>query len=201
MGLPYSLLLITQPASEPVSVTEAKAHLVVEHSTDDTMIGVLITAARKHVEARTNRALVRQKWRIYLDEFSDCIDLHKQPVISVDSVNYTDADGVSQVVGGSTSPVSPGSYYTLDTANGYVRKAYGATWPSPRNEANSVWVDFWSGYANTAASPVTTVPADLRIAILLMVEHMYEHRGHSSEIQLFTSPAFDLLIQPYWMPV
>jgi len=155
------------------------------------------------VEARTNRALVRQKWRIYLNEFADCIDLHKQPVISVDSVNYTDGDGVAQVVGGATSPISPSSYYTLDTANGYVRKAYGATWPTPRYEANSVWIDFWTGYANTAASPVTTVPADLRIAILLMVGDMYENRevGGTFATRVFANPTFDLLIAPYWSPV
>lgn len=196
----YSLRLITEPAAEPVTVTEAKAHLVVEHSTDDSMIGVLITAARKHVEARTQRALVRQKWRIYLDHFCDVIDLHKQPVLSIDSVNYVDGDGVNQVVGGAASPNNPSAFYSLDLANGYVRKAYGATWPTPRYQAQSVWVDFWTGYASTVSSPNTVVPADLRVAILLLIGHLYEHREQSTDLETYGNPAFDLLIQPYWLP-
>lgn len=199
--LDYSLKILTEPASEPVTTTEAKAHLVVEHTSDDTLIATLITAARKHVEARTNRALVRQKWRLYRDSFADSMDLHKQPVISIDSVNYVDTDGVAHTVGDDTSPVDGSAYYELDSSNGYVLKVYGATYPPPRNQTNAVWVDFWTGYADTSASPQGTVPADLRIAILLLVEHMYEHRGASSEIQLFTNPTFDLLLQAYWMPV
>lgn len=198
--LDYALRLITEPTAEPVTTAEAKAHLNLEHSSDDTMVAAMITAARRHVEARTNRALVRQKWRLYRDCFADAIDLHKQPVQSVDSVNYIDADGVSQVVGASVSPNNASSYYELDLANGYVRRAYGAVWPTHRVQANAVWIDFWTGYADTSASPNTRVPADLRYAILLMVGHLYEHREQRTDLETFANPAFDLLVQAYWMP-
>lgn len=195
--LDYSLRLITEPSAEPVSVTEAKAHLVVEHASDDTLIAMLVTAARKHVEARINRAIVRQKWRLTIDAFCDPIDLKKQPVLSIDSVNYIDGDGVNQIVGGDVSPNNPSAYYSLDLANGFVRKAYGATWPTPRYQAGAVWVDFWTGYANTTVSPNVAAPADLKMAVLLLVGHLYEHREQHTDMQLYENYAFDCLIQPY----
>lgn len=196
----YSLRLITEPASEPVSLAEAKAHLVVEHSSDDTLISTLITSARRHVEARTHRGLVRQQWRLTLDCFADAIDLRKYPVLSVASVNYIDGNGASQIVGGSVSPMNPQDYYTLDLGANCIRRAYGATWPTPRYQKSAVWVDFWAGYANDSVSPTTAVPADLRTAILLLIGDLYEHRERKAETELYHNDAFELLIGAYWVP-
>lgn len=198
--LDYSLRLLTEPASEPVTLTEVKAHLVIEHTGDDTLLAALVTAARKHVEFRTGRAIVRQKWRLTRDCFADAIDLHRPPVISIDSVNYTDTDGIARVVGDDSSPIDGSPYYSLDLAEGRILKAYGASWPTPRNETGAVWVDFWAGYANTTVSPNVAAPSDLKIAVLLLVADLYEHRVKQSDMQLYTNTAFDLLIQPYWMP-
>jgi len=197
----YSLRLITEPTAEPVTLVEAKGHLVVEHSNDDTLIGAMITAARKHVEFRTNRALVRQKWRLSVNYFTDPLYLRKTPVLSVDSLNYVDENGANQVVGGAASPNNPSAYYTLDIPNACIRRAYGATYPTARYQANAVWADFWAGYADTTTSPNTRTPADLRAAILLMVSHLYEHRSSNGDVETFSNPAFDLLMQAHWMPV
>ena len=57
------LKLITAPAEEPVSLTEAKTHLRVDTSADDTYIARLITSARAHVEeAILHRPLITQTW-------------------------------------------------------------------------------------------------------------------------------------------
>ena len=63
------LTLVTAPASEPVSLAEAKAHLRIEAADDDSLIGALITAARQSAEAHMRRALMSQTWRLSLDRF------------------------------------------------------------------------------------------------------------------------------------
>ena len=47
----------TAAATEPVSLVEAKQHLAVIHSSDDALIGALITTARETVERVTGYAL------------------------------------------------------------------------------------------------------------------------------------------------
>ena len=44
-----ALKLITAPAAEPVSTSEAKSHLRVDTTADDTYIGTLMTVARHAV--------------------------------------------------------------------------------------------------------------------------------------------------------
>ncbi len=51
------LRTITAAATEPVSLVETKRQLAVIHSSDDALIGALITAARETVERLTGFAL------------------------------------------------------------------------------------------------------------------------------------------------
>ena len=189
-----ALRLITEPTIEPISVTEAKAHLVVEHFSDDTLIGALIVAARRHVEARTGRALVRQKWRLTRDCFANRMDLFRLPAQAVDSVNYVDQDGANQVL--------DATVYTFDYS-GYVRLAYDQSWPSTRDQSGAVWIDFWAGYFSPTSSPMDLdgdVPADIKAAIKLLVGHLYEHREQHTDMQTYATPTMDLLLAPYWVP-
>ena len=49
--------VITAVATEPVTSTEAKAHVRVIGTTDDTLIAALISSAREFAEHYTGRAL------------------------------------------------------------------------------------------------------------------------------------------------
>src|SRR5690348_16556758 len=104
-----SLRLIADPATEPVSLAEAKAHLRVTASDEDALISALIIAAREAAEHELGRALITQTWEKTLDLFPDAIELTNPPVQSVASVQYLDIDGVEQTL----SSVS----YTLDNAS------------------------------------------------------------------------------------
>nr|MBP6771228.1 head-tail connector protein [Reyranella sp.] len=50
--------VVTAPAIEPITLTEAKLHCKVDLSTDDDLITALIVAAREEIERRTWRALI-----------------------------------------------------------------------------------------------------------------------------------------------
>jgi len=158
--------LITGPATEPISSTEAKLHLKVEVSTDDNLITTLIQAAREMVEQFTRRALIAQTWELQLESFSETeFMLEKTPVTSITSVKYYDQTGVEQTLSV--------SYYTLNlgTEPNKIMLASGYTWPSSRGYTNDVKIRFVAGYASEAA-----VPAALKAAMLLIIGHLYENR-------------------------
>ena len=95
----YRLLITSEPSSEPVTLTEMKAHLRVDHSLDDTELNSKISEARKAVEGRTNRAFFTQTRALYFDYFNHAenkILLPGAPVASITSVVYVDVNGDSQ---------------------------------------------------------------------------------------------------------
>jgi uncharacterized phiE125 gp8 family phage protein len=57
------LITVTPATVEPVSLSEAKAHLRVDHDADDGLIGALITAGREAVERFTGRSLAAASYR------------------------------------------------------------------------------------------------------------------------------------------
>jgi uncharacterized phiE125 gp8 family phage protein len=171
----YGLTLVTPPASEPVEVSEAKAHSRVEITEDDTYLGNLITAARQLVERRTGLALVTQTWRMSMSHFpwapsysshdDGAIRLPKSPLASVTSITYVDGAGVTQTMSASD--------YEVDTTvePGLVQPVYDEVWPYARCQANSVRITFVAGYGSAVA-----VPEPLKLAIKFLVSHWYENR-------------------------
>ncbi len=182
--------LITKPTLEPVSLDEAKEHLIVEHVEDDYRIYQLIVAARQHLEARCDRVLVRQKWRLYMPGFS-AFKLEPYKVQEVEQIQYTDIDGATQTLSSSV--------YTVDIPAQEVYTAYNQVWPQARNVDNAVWADVWSGEyeLNSPIDVVSGIPEDIKSVILFLVADLYENRGKSSEINLYKNETFDALIQPH----
>ena len=81
------LKLVTAPAAEPVTLVEAKTHLRLDTSSDDTYVSALITAARERVELFLRRALITQVFEFAVDDFpayDRAIDLPRPPLRSVE---------------------------------------------------------------------------------------------------------------------
>jgi len=145
------------PATEPVTLTEAKAHLGVTITDDDVRLNSLITAAREWAESYTGQAFVSQTWAAYFDDFplGDTIRL-PGPLLSITSVGYVDQDGELQAF----------ADYTLDAAGGRIFLDYDADWPDVRNIENAVTITFVAGYE--------TMPESIKSAIKLQVEMLYD---------------------------
>jgi uncharacterized phiE125 gp8 family phage protein len=189
-----NVLVTTQPAAEPISSTEAKAHLRVDHTDDDTLIGALITAARMHCENFTRRKLISQTLTGKLDRFpadDGEILLPYPPLVSVTSVKYIDTDGVLQTMSASD--------YAADTYSlpGRITLAYGEIWPTPRDIENAVTIVWTAGYGAAGSS----VPQPIRQAMLLLIAHWYENREVAITGTIITQIplAVEALLWPYRM--
>jgi uncharacterized phiE125 gp8 family phage protein len=152
-------------ATEPITTAEAKAHLRVIGSVDDTMIDALVKACRLIAENDLRRSLITQTWTKTLDEFPDAIELAYPPIISVTSVKYYDTAGAQQTL-------AP-ALYALDAQSepGWIVPAYGEAWPDTLATINAVEVIYDTGYGAAA-----DVPQAIKQWILLQVGHLYENR-------------------------
>jgi uncharacterized phiE125 gp8 family phage protein len=186
-----ALVLTSGPAVEPVTLAEAKAHLRIDGTAEDTLIGSLIVTSRLHVEAALGLALITQSWSYFIDAWPPGreLALPLRPVQSITAVRLYAADESVQTVASDT--------YLLDGAGSparLVRKA-SLAWPKPSRAANGIEIAFVAGYGNAAAN----VPAPIRQAILLLIAHWHEHR-EPVEIGAASVPVPPMvcdLLQPY----
>lgn len=167
----YGLEVATPPAVEPVSLPEAKDHLRVSISDDDTLISGLIVGARRWCEGFRNESFITQTLELTLDEWPDdgVIELPRGPVQSVTSVEYTDEDG-------NTSTFAASNYVVSTASNpGRLALKRSASWPSDTlQELEAIKVTYPAGYGDSADD----VPEEVKSAIKLLVGHLYENREH-----------------------
>jgi len=186
-----------EPEAEPISLTEAKAHLRVDTSDDDTYITSLIQLARETVENDTRRALITQTWQLQLDYFPGSFGSitlpYAAPLQSVTSVAYVDVNGDNQTV---TS-----TDYTVDTKvkPGRIYPSYLKQWPETRAQYGAVTITYVCGYGDED----TDVPMRLRQAMLLLIHNWYCVRmpvltgSISKEIEL----SYKYLTEPFLVRV
>ena len=156
--------LQTAPTFEPVTLAEAKRHLRRGDVTeDDARISRLIPAARLHVETKTERAICTQTWKYLADAFwTGVLYIPRPPLASVTSITYLDTSGDSQT--------ASSSLYTVDTDSrpGRIYLAKDQTWPTTYDVRHAVTVTYTCGEAQAS------IPENVKLAVLLLVEHWYE---------------------------
>lgn len=162
-------VIATAPAIEPMTTAEAKTHVRVDISADDSYIDTLVKAAREFVEQYTRRALITQTWDLWLDEFPDGDELllGYAPLQSVTHVKYVDSDGATATM--------TATDYVVDPYNepGKVVLKGSANWPTTTLRAvNGVNVRFVAGYGTAS----TSIPQPILHAMKLLVGHWYENR-------------------------
>lgn len=164
--------LVTPPVTEPVTLEEAKLHLRIDGNEEDSLISVLITAARQKSEEYTRRAFITQTWELALDSANRKVYIPKPPIQTINEVTL-DGEIVST------------ENYVLIGQNAFYSKI-----PLRAVNPDGLVIRYISGYGNNA----TDAPQAIRQAILMLVAHLYEHRGDDA---IEMPPTVKALLRPY----
>ncbi len=167
-----SMQLITEPASEPVTLDEAKLFLRIDTADDDALLATLITASRRLVEQTTGKCLLLQTWRFGVDRWpvSALLRLPLSPLLSLSAVTVMDGPGNRVAHTLAKFPI---------TATSVPPTIQAKTVPSSGAVCEGgIQLDAVFGYGTTAAS----VPQPLRLAVLMVAAQFYETRGQGETI-------------------
>ena len=137
---------------EPVSLSEAKAYCRVTGSADDTQIELMIKSAREAVESATGLSLIPKTAIVWFSNFNGKFELPFGPMVSFTSLINEQGTTLDS------------TQYTL----------VGGQFPYLQRPT----------YANLKATYTvgyTTIPSDLKIAILDQISYDYENRGLDSD--------------------
>lgn len=185
-----ALVLTSGPASEPVLLAEAKAHLRIDSSAEDVLLTSLILTSRLHIEAALGLAMITQTWMLVMDRWpGDApVDIPITPLQAITAVRVRDAAGAATLL--------PPTTYLVDIASKPPRLVWNNAAPlQPGRATNGIEVDVTTGFGATAAS----VPAPLKHAILMLTAHWYEHRDpiEIGSLAARIPDAVNDLIQPF----
>ena len=162
------------PAEEPVTNDDAKLHLKVTDSTEDTYILNLIKTATKLCESDSGLSFITQERTVKLDYFPCEIIIPYGPVVSIDTFTYVDSDGATQ------NMVENTDYY-LDTSSELARIKPVDEWPTTKDKLNAVNIVYTAGYGAAA-----DVPEVIKQAILMQVASLYENRQDEVNGNMFS---------------
>jgi len=200
------LVLHTAPASEPITLAEAKSYLRVDSSGDDALITSLIVSARMLCEEHMQRAIMSQTLQLFIDSTRDIdeplwegtrtgpylnyyknyIDLPMPVISSVTHVKtYDDADNAT---------IFASTRYYVDKARQPARVVLrtGETLPTALRVANAIEVQYVTGYSSANA-----VPEPIKFAIYQVLTYLYEHRGDMYEGKTSLPATATKLLAPY----
>jgi hypothetical protein len=209
---------ISPPAEEPVSLVEAKLHLRVETSDEDTLIGVLIAAARIAAENECRRSFVTQQWTLYLDAFprqnfygvlpgyapmDQFIPSVMQAQrgyairfrggkIELPFPRLQSVESIKYLDATGTSQTLAPALYTVDNASepGILTPTPDQYWPDTQNIMNAVQITFTAGYGAAAS-----VPAGIKAWMLMRIGALYENREGVTSQQRITGQEFPFVIR------
>jgi uncharacterized phiE125 gp8 family phage protein len=189
-------VLVTAPATEPVTATELRTHLRVDATElPDAEANGLIAESRQMIEDETGLAFISQSWRLSIDRwpggaeawwdgvrqmaiselyapsYLTSVELLRWPLASVTSVTVYDEDSNAETVTVATT-------FDVDTYQipGRMTLKRGSTWPIALRANNAIQIVYVAGYTNAAA-----VPASMKRALKQLAAFLYTNRGDTCE--------------------
>jgi len=136
-----SLLVVTQPIAEPVTVEEVKLRLRLSTTDDDALIASHITTAREFAESVTGWSLAAKDYADVRDGFpyqSEHIWLPRPPLVSVTAIKYLDDNYEWQTW-------DPLEYWVADANYPACVTPRALGYPRPNRTPGSVRIEFTTG--------------------------------------------------------
>ena len=159
--------VITAASTFPVSLTEAKSHLKVDTSADDTYITSIIKAATQLSEEYTNRFFINTVIDQTCSSFAELQTLFKSKVNDVQYVKYYDSDETLQTLADTEYDKM------LSYEPSQIQLADGKSFPSITKRNDAVICRYTVGYGSSASD----VPEIIKQAILLTIGNFYQNRN------------------------
>ena len=148
---------LSEPAVEPLSLSEVKTFLRIDHNNEDKLLNDIVKAALIVAEEQTGRSMITQSWRISYDDCPpQALDLTHGPIQSITSVKVIAEDGSETTI--------DSSHYHVNSVQDLIFN----TVPS----GHQVQIDYVGGFGDAASD----VPRDITQAMLMHIAHLYEHR-------------------------
>ena len=176
---------IESGGSEPVSLTEIKAQAIITYSDDDTLLTRYGILARRAVENFCNISIVSNTVTLTAILFTEW-ELPYGPVTGINSVKTGGVNEGSGPLSYSTAsggwntdgldfvtfiPAGANSFNTSSPFRGYFQWGRFAS-PYGVSGETRYQIVYTTGYS--------TVPQDLKQAVLLQCAYLYEHRGEEA---------------------
>jgi uncharacterized phiE125 gp8 family phage protein len=179
---------VTPNTSAPLDLEYVRKHVRAVSTVEDDLLEGMVLAARDYWEEQTGRPILQTGFEYWLDAFPagawpTRILLPRAPLVSVDTLIYTDANGATAEFTDGASPATalwlahkPAGTYARC---GWVEPVAGNSWPSAQYPEGGVRIGFTAGYAASSA----TVPAIIKAQLLMLVAAMDQFRAelHYSE--------------------
>ena len=211
-------LTITSTGTEILTTAEAKTHLRVTHSAEDTYIETLIKVAQKYAEKYCASSFTESTYEMTMEAWNDVFvsnatlgtpsNLLKSYTYPVGGY-YSPYTGLAQIVlpKAPISSVSHIKYYDSDNAlqtwadtnynlikpenqKGFVELVDGKDFPSIYTRGDAIKITFVSGYGSSASD----VPEPIKQAVLLIIGSLYEKREDTVKRMPTT---VEYLLEPY----
>ena len=181
--------ILVPPASEPVSIKQAKKQLELLEADDahDEQLQLLIEVARDSVERDCGLALLTQTVEHVQAGFTESLQLQRRPVQSVTSVQYYDD--------GNTLRTLSASIWQLNPSKERIELQYNEDWPTTSDRWDAVKVTYVAGHTSAAA-----VPASLRQAMLLKIGYLFENRDQLSNDIVYNEAAYERIMRRWMRP-
>ena len=183
-----ALELLEAPATTPVTLTEVKDQLRIEHTDDDTLINRLINVAVAYtdVQGALGHAMITQKWGQWVNSTPpQTVKLLLGPLIAVTAVKYYDANGTLQ-----TDTLSNYEIFGTEFSTTIGPKE-GFAWPVTQDRPDAIRIEYTIGYG----SATTDIPETLRHALMMLIGHWYDNRETTMMDELSNVPyGFDALM-------
>ena len=168
-----------------VTLLEAKAHLRVLESDDDSYIQNLIDVAQAQAEEITSRYLEETDTVFYLTETKEIFELPKSPLIAVDSIEYySESSGQYETLNA--------AYFLVNDKREPAQIKLNAGFNLNIDAFHPLKVSYRAGYA--------TLPAPLKQWMLMRIATMYENHEEvviGATVSELNSDYNDFLISKY----